>query len=385
MNASVLPRSLFPVTHAWAYCDHASVGPLPRSTRDVLANGFDAQMELGKVGLAPVEAQRDGVRAAVARAINADPGEIAFMRATSDGALLAANGLDWREGDEIIFPDDEFGANAYPWLNLRERGVRITLVPSRSQRLTPEWLERTATRRTRLVAVSYVGFSDGYRNDINGIGRWCREHDVLFAVDAMQGFGHLPLDVRACNADFVYFAAGKWLLSPQGVSVVYVRRPLIERLGTAFCSWRSVKDPMDFFAYDQPLNPDAQRFEGGTINYPAVVAFGESLKLLTSAGLENIERHVLALTDRLIAGAKAANLDVKSDTRAPARSGIVLLGLGREEVEDLTARMLAANVVVTVRRYGVRVSPHGYNNESDIDRILDVLVPAARRGNLSGR
>jgi len=374
MSAPVLDRELFPVARTWAYCDHASVGPLPRPTRDALAEFFDAQMLLGKNGVLPFEARRDAVRAQVAAAINAEAGEIAFMRSTSDGALLAATGLDWCESDEIVLADDEFGANAYPWLNLRGRGVRIVLARAPGQRVTPELLDRIATKRTRLVAVSYVGFLDGYRNDVEGIGRWCREHGVLFALDAMQGFGHLPLDVRACNADFAYFGAAKWLLGPQGVSAVYVRREHIERLRPALSSWRSVADPMSFLDYDQPLHPDAQRFEGGTGNYPGIVALGVSLGLLTGAGLANIEHHVLALTDRLIAGAKQAGIGVTSDLRPEARSAIVLLDRGGRSVEALTARFDSARVGVTVRETGVRVSPHGYNTDADIDRVLEVLA-----------
>ena len=377
MSEPVLDRELFPITRTWAYCDHAWVGPLPRPTRDALNEFFDAQMLLGKKGILPMEERREAVRVQVAAAINAQPGEIAFMRSTSDGALLAANGVDWREGDEIIIAADEFGSNAYPWLNLRRRGVKIVLVRTPAQRLTSDLHERLASKRTRLVAVSYVGFFDGYRNDIVDIGRWCRRRDVLFAVDAKQGFGHLPNAVRACNADFAYFGAAKWLLAPQGVSAVYVRRELIERLSPALSSWRSVLDPMDFLNYDQPLHPDAQRFEGGTGNYPGIIALGVSLGLLTAAGLTNIERHVLSLTDRLIEGARRAGVGVVSDTRQHARSGIVVLERGGQSVEELGARFDAANVSVTVRAHGVRVSPHGYNTEAEIDRVVEVMADAA--------
>jgi len=333
-------------------------------------------MRLGKNGILPIEARRDDVRAQVAAAINAQADEIAFMRSTSDGALLAANCLDWREGDEIILANDEFGANAYPWLNLRDRGVKIVLVRTPSERVTGDLLERLAGKRTRLVAVSYVGFFDGYRNDIVDIGRWCREHGVLYAVDAMQGFGHLPFDVRACSADFAYFGAAKWLLGPQGVSVVYVRRELIERLRPAMSSWRSVRDPMNFLDYDQPLHSGAQRFEGGTGNYPGIIALGVSLALLVRAGFANIERHVLGITSRLIEGAQRAGIGVVSDTRPHTRSGIVVLDRGGRDVGDLTQRFDSAKVGVTVREIGVRVSPHGYNNEADIDRVLEILDSA---------
>jgi len=378
VKKTALERALFPVASEWAYCDHAAVGPLPRPTRDALVEIFDAQMRLGKNGMAPIEARRDAVRAQVAAAINAQPGEIAFMRSSSDGALLVANGIEWQPGDEIILADDEFGANAYPWLNLRRRGVRINLAKAPAERVTPAFLDGVATERTRLVAVSYVGFNDGYRNDIAGVGRWCKQHDVLFAVDAMQGFGHLPLDVRACAADFAYCGAAKWLLSPHGVSFVFVRRELIEELLPSMASWRSVVDPMNFLDYEQALHPDAQRFEGGSLNYPGVAALGVSLDLLVRAGLEDIERHVLGLRARLVDGARRAGIGVISDFPAHACSGIVLLDRGAADVEELRAHADAAKVGITVREVGVRVSPHGYNDEEDVDRVLAVLEPCAQ-------
>ena len=236
-----LERNVFPVTRTWAYCNHAAVGPLPTPARDAVVAALDAQTDDGCAGILDVEARLEAVRADVARAIDAGVDDIAFMRSTSDGALLIANGLDWREGDEVVLTDNEFGANAYPWLNLRGIGVRPILLRAPEERLNVAALERVVTGRTRVVAVSYVGFNDGYRHDVAVLGAWCRDHGIIFALDGIQGFGHLPLDVKTSNVDACYFGVAKWLLSPQGLSVVYVRRELAERLRPAMCSWRSVK------------------------------------------------------------------------------------------------------------------------------------------------
>jgi selenocysteine lyase/cysteine desulfurase len=349
------------------------VGPLPTPTRDAVVAALDAQSVDGCKGIIDVESRTEAVRSSVARAIGAGVDEIAFMRSTSDGALLVANGLDWRDGDEVILTDNEFGANAYPWLNLRDVGVSTVLLRAPVQRLTVETLERVATPRTRVVAVSYVGFSDGYRHDIAALGAWCRERGIIFAVDAIQGFGHLPLDVAASCIDVCYFGVAKWLLSPQGLSVVYVRRELVERLRPALCSWRSVREPMRFLDYAQPLADGARRFDGATINYPAVVGFGESLRLITQASLEQIERHVLHLNERLVSGVRAAGHTIISDLDPRVRSGIVVLGLDGRTPEALASRASEADVQMTIRDSGVRVAPHGYNTEDDVDRILDVL------------
>ncbi len=369
-----LDRAAFPVCERWAYCNHAAVGPLPRPACDAMAAAMNAQMMDGCNGILDVEARKEDARVAVARALNAKSSEIAFMRATSDGALLGANGIDWRSGDEIILTDNEFGANAYPWLNLRDIGVRAKLVRAPKERLTVETLDRIASARTRLVAVSYVSFGDGYRHDLGALGAWCRERGVLFAVDAIQGFGHLPLDVAAANADLCYFGVAKWLLSPQALSVVFVKDKLCERLRPALASWRSVRDPMNFLDYAQEFAAGAVRFEGGTINYPALAAFRESLRLLEDAGLARIESHVLGLTDRLIAGCERAGIDVASSLKPAARSGIVLVGRRGRSVAELQRRVDDARVQVTVRESGIRISPHGYNTDDDIDRVLDAIA-----------
>jgi selenocysteine lyase/cysteine desulfurase len=363
---SPLDRALFPVCERWAYCNHAAVGPLPRPAHAAMIAAMDAQMADGCNGILDIEARKEDVRAIVAASINAHPNEIAFMRATSDGALLGANGIDWVPGDEIVLTDNEFGANAYPWLSLRDRGVRVKLVRAPAERLTVETLDRVAGSRTRLVAVSYVSFGDGYRHDLAALGAWCRERGVIFAIDAIQGFGQLPLDVRACGAGLCYFGVAKWLLSPQGLSVVFVSSDLCEYLRPTSASWRSVRDPMNFLDYAQEFAQSAARFEGGTINYPALIAFGESLRLLGT--------HVLALTDRLIRGCVRAGLDVVSSLAPETRSGIVLVDRGGRSVAELQRRVDDARVQVTVRESGVRIAPHGYNTADEIDRVLDAIA-----------
>ncbi|SRR5579872_266203 len=372
-DATPLDRAAFPITERWVYCNHASVGPLPRVTRDAVAAVLDAQMRDGCAGILDVEAHLEAVRAETAAAIGARADEIAFMRSSSDGAIVVANGLDWREGDEIILCDNEFGANAYPWLNLRDRGVTVRFIRA-PERMTAEVLERMRTPRTRLVAVSYVSFLDGYRHDLAALGAWCRRHHVLFAVDAMQGFGYLPLDVREWQIDFCYFGTAKWLLSPQGLSVVYVRDELVDRLRPALCSWRSVDHPMDFLDYAQPLVKGARRFDGATVNYPGLIGFRESLRLLCSASFQALEGHVMRLSGRLIESARRHGVTVRSDEKSGCRSGIVLLDLNGHEVEALAERAQRSHVGVTVRDSGVRVSPHGYNTLKEMDAVIGLLA-----------
>src|SRR5262249_28295876 len=139
-----------------------------------------------------------------------------------DGANVVAQGLDWRPGDEVILSDNEFGANALPWVSLRDRGVIPRFIATRERRLTPDVLAREISPRTRAVAVSWISFGDGYRHDLAGLAEVAHAHGALLCVDAMQGLGAFGLDVKRCGIDALYAGGAKWLLSPPGISFVYV-------------------------------------------------------------------------------------------------------------------------------------------------------------------
>ena len=355
------------------YLNHAAAGVLPRRTRDALVAMVDGQARAGILGILPVESHLAEFRERIATFIGASGDEIAFQRNTGDGANTIARGLSWRGGDEIVICDNEFGSNALPWLALTDSGVNVRFIASPAERMTPEVLAAAMTPRTRLVAVSWVSFADGYRHDLAALSEVVHARDAIFCVDAIQALGAFPLDVRACSIDALYAGGAKWLLALPGVSVLYVARSLQERLAVYWRGWRDVDDIWDFHNYGQPLAGSAARYEGGTLNYLGIVALDTSMAVLREAHVARIGAHILALTDRLVAGLASAGATIRTARGDGISSGIVTFEVpGRDSValgRDLGKR----GFVTTFRKTGIRVSPHGYNTVEEIDAFVDAV------------
>jgi selenocysteine lyase/cysteine desulfurase len=355
------------------YLNHAAAGLLPHRTARVLTNLVTGQEEAGLLGFLSVESNLPRYRQSVGSFIGAAPGEIAFLRNTGDGANTIARGLQWQPGDEIIVSDNEFGSNVLPYLALREHGVVLTFVRTAHERLTPEVLARMMTSHTKLVAVSWVSFADGYKHDLAGLSAVAHERGALFCVDAIQGLGAFPLDVRADGIDALYAGGAKWLLALPGVSFLYVSRELQERLAVRWRGWRDVADIWNFCDYDQEHADGAARYEGGTQNFYGIAALDASISVLAHAGTERIGAHVLALTDHLCAALASRGAVVSSPRGAGISSGIVTFTeRGRDPVE--TGRALGRlGFVTTFRPSGIRVSPHGYNTWDEIEAFVSAL------------
>jgi selenocysteine lyase/cysteine desulfurase len=370
-GAPPLARAAFALAPGLVYLNHAAVGVLPVATRDALHATIDDHAARGVLGVGPREAELPAYRERVAEFVGGRGHEIALLRATGDGATILAQGLDLGSGDEVVIGANEFGANAYPWFALRARGVTVTQL---GQRMTPGALRGALSPRTRLVAVSWVAFDDGYRHDLGALAEVAHAGGALFAVDAIQGLGAFPLDVTALGIDALYGGGPKWLLATQGIAFLWLRAALLERIAPRLPGWRSMADIWDYLAYDQPFAPDATRYEGGTPNLLGALALATSIGVLADAGIERIAAYVLALTDRLADGLRARGYDVLSDrSREDVKSGIVRFRRDATDHAVLGERLARAGIVVTARPAAIRVSPHGYNTADEIDALLAAL------------
>jgi cysteine desulfurase/selenocysteine lyase len=355
------------------YLNHAAAGVLPFATRDALVTLVDGQARAGVLGFVPVESTLDRYRERVGAFVGARGSEIAFLRNTGDGANTIARGLDWREGDEIVVCDNEFGSNALPWLALREHGVRVTFVRTALDRMTPAVLAKTMTARTRLVALSWVSFADGYRHELAPLAELAHARGALFCVDAIQGLGAFPLDVRAAGIDALYAGGAKWLLAVPGVSFLYVSEALQERLAVRWRGWRDVRDIWNFLDYEQPLAASAARYEGGTQNFLGIAALGASVDVLAGAGVARIGEHVLGADGSPRRRARVARCAHRDATRP---RHLVRHRDVRHDAIELGRRLGRQGFVTTYRATGIRVSPHGYNTEDEIDAFLAALPEA---------
>jgi len=372
-----LPRGEFTVTERLAYLNHAAVGVLPRSSLEALDELLRAHAQAGVLGTWPYDQRMPEFRERIAGFIGAKGAEIAMIPSTSIGASIVAQGIDWHEGDEVLLCDNEFPANAVPWYALRTRGVRVRLLSTLEERLTPDRLRREMTSRTRAVTVSWVSYADGYRHDLAALSDVAHAAGALLCVDAIQGLGALRLNVGDTGADTLYAGAGKWMLGLHGIGLLYVREDLIDRFALTMPGWRSMRDMWDFHAYEQPYAQEAMRFEGGTPNIVGTLSLVKSIDLFERCRPEAIERHVLQLTDHLCDRLTAAGAVVASPRGTGVSSGIVTFHMpGRDSVE-LGRALQRAGIVTTYRPTGVRAAPHGYNTVEEIDRLVDAACVVA--------
>jgi selenocysteine lyase/cysteine desulfurase len=247
-------------------------------------------------------------------------------------------------------------------------------VPVRENRILVKDVASLMDRRTRLVALSFVEFHTGFRNDLDALATLCHERDALLCVDGIQGLGALQFSVAKTPVDFVAAHSAKWMLGPIGAGFLYVRRELLQALHPAMAGWRSIVDRDDYFKYDSPLRKSGERFEPGSPNFAGLLGMEAAIELLLSVGMEEIEARILALTDYLIAGLRDRGCTIATpiDHRSE-RSGIVSFRHPDLTSAELCERLHAANVIVSMRGDLIRISPHFYNAEQDLDRLLAKL------------
>jgi cysteine desulfurase/selenocysteine lyase len=356
------------VTKRWAYFDHAAVSPWTERARRTVVEYAADLAENGDVHDSDRVRRVEGVRRLAAQLLNADPLDVAFIKNTSEGIGIVAEGLRWRAGDNVVTAEEEYPANLYPWMNLAERGVELRRVPSREGRIFLDDLRSAIDGRTRLVSLSFVEYASGFRNDLFAVGQMCREKGVLFFVDAIQGLGVLPLDVRQMPIDFLAADGHKWLLSPEGAGLFWIRRELVEQLHPVGVGWNSVIDSRNFSRVDFRLKPHAGRWESGTLYVGGILGLGASLELLLAIGINAIAERVLYLTDYLCERCRQAGLTVYSSRRPGETSGIVALIV--DDVGTVVQRCREAGIVVSQRAGRLRVSPHAYNSIEELDRLV---------------
>ncbi len=360
------------------YLNNASTGPLPARTVAAVTEFVRRRAEPHRIADAELFATLARVRSGVARLIGADAGEVACMPNTTYGLNFAARALPLGVGDVVLTFDGEFPANVYPWMALADRGVRLELLPNTAEGLPDEAaLLRAVAERddVRAVTVSWVQFTSGYRVDLAEIGAACRARGIWFVVDAIQGLGACPLDVRTTPIDVLACGAQKWLLSPWGTGFVYVRRELVPRLAPQDVGWLAVRGGDDFARltdYDYTLRDDARRFEVLTLPFHDFAGFAASLDLLHELGPAAVAAHVATRADEIVSWAAARDgVALVTPVDGARRAGVVSFRVA--DAAGASERLRAAGVAHSVREGAVRLSPHGYNSPADVGRALAVL------------
>jgi len=369
-------RERFPIVRGeQLFLDHCRVAVMSQDVVDAMqhfcqttaARGVDFEEKAGRY---------ERFRERAARLINASSDEIAFVTNTAHGINLVADRLSWDDGDNIVTANYEYPDNVYPWMYLSKRGVELRRVEPREGRIEVDALAEAIDARTKLVALSFVQFSNGYRLDLQKIGELCRERGCYFLVDAIQGLGALRLDVQHGAVDFLACGAHKWLLGPLGGGLFYCRRELLDELTVTTIGTASMKPGSPLLDYQIAFREGAERFEGGPAkNVPGIYGLDASLGLLLDAGIEEIETQVLNLTAHAIEGLLTRGYDVCSPTASMAeRSSIVTFGRNGQDSAELLRHVDERGVMLSASPAGVRVAPHFYNTIDDMERFLAALT-----------
>ena len=367
-------RRRMPVTRRWAYLDHAAVGPLTDPAREALTKWVEEAAGDGATPYREWMGQIEKLRSLAAGTIGATPEEIALIRNTTEGISLVAEGFPWQPGDNVVTLADEFPSNQYPWMNLADRGVETRRVPFDGGEVDLDRLAAACDQRTRIVTVSWVGYASGWRHNVDQLAAVAHDHGALLFLDAIQGLGVFPLDVSRTPVDFLAADGHKWMLGPEGAGIFFLRREHLDRLRPLGVGWNSVVHCHDFTRIELVVKDTAARYEGGSPNTAGWIGLGASLELLAGFGMPAIAGRVLEVTDLACRRLAQIGAKILSVRQGDCKSGIVSFEMPGRDPQALRDECLRQQVVLSCRAGRLRISPHAYNDASDVDRLIEALA-----------
>ena len=365
-------RDEFPVTKDHVYLDHAGVAPVSLRGKRAVEKFLSEATESGMFNYKQWMDRVEEVRRSCAILTGAEPEEIAFVKNTSQGISIVAEGLDWKEGDNLLICEKDFPSNIYPWLNLKRKGVEIRVVPSQNERILLEDIELLIDSRTKLLTVSSVNFSSGFKIDLEVVGRLCKGKGILFFVDAIQSLGVIPMDVNEFKIDFLAADGHKWLLSPEGTGIFYCRKELALRINPPLIGWKSIINESDYDHVDFRLKTNALRFEEGSLNVMGIYALGAAIDLLVEVGIDRIQARVIELGDLIIREAEKRDFQVRTPKSKEERGGIISI-IGNFDPIKVKDKLKEEGILVNVRGGAIRISPHFYNTEYEVLRLFNAI------------
>jgi selenocysteine lyase/cysteine desulfurase len=364
-------RDEFPELKSVAYLNNGAISLMPLRSREAMTACLAERSYTGERRMGLRDEREWATRAKIARLINASAEDICLVGNTSDGLNIAARGLPLKEGDQILILRHGFPGNAVPWLSLEARGISVKVVESCFGEDATDRLLAAVDEKTRVLALSFVEWVDGFRYNLERVGEFCRLREIFFVVDSIQGVGAMKLDVKAAAISFLSNGGPKWLMAPNGTGFIYVNKELLPRLAPGGLGYLGlVKGPMDF---DYELTPraDASRLKAGTPNDLGIAAMERSLDLILETGIGKIQERILGLVARAAEGLKAKGYAILGDFGNNYRSGII--SFEGPDIRGLYEKLAREQVIVALRKKWIRVSPHFFNDEEDIDRMLELL------------
>lgn len=365
----------FPLQDNILYFNHAAVSPWPVCSAEAIKDFTDQNLYTGSKNYLQWLEVEQQLRELLRWLINADSADdIALLKNTSEGLSVIAYGLDFKAGDNIVIPADEFPSNRIVWESLGKLGVETRQIDIHSVVNPEQALLNAMDERTKLLSVSAVQYSSGLRLNLEKLGKYCRTHDILFAVDAIQQLGALAFDQQKIQADFIVADGHKWMMGPEGLALFYCRPEVRARLNLKQYGWHMVENPTDFHQQQWHIAESAKRFECGSPNMLACHALHASLSMIKQTGIENIESAIIANTRQIRHFIRNnSRYELNSHTDEARLSGITNFKHNTLASTDLHKALTDQGIQCAVRGQGVRLAPHFYQLQWEFDRLFEIL------------
>jgi cysteine desulfurase/selenocysteine lyase len=371
-------RQEFPDFSPIIYLDCAYQGPFPRCTVARLQQAIELKCHPDRLEATEYFRLPERVRGRLAALIGADTPEIALTNSATQGIGIVAAGLGLGAGDEVVIANRNFPANLFTWLHLRRLGVRVQVMRPAGDHVQVEEVRRALAPRTRVLALDWVSYIGGARNDLAALGDLVHRQGGIFVVDGTQGVGALEMNIRELPVDVLAVAAYKWLLGPYGTGFVYLRSEVQDRLELPVVNWMTVEGSEDFDALptEEFTLPRAARIFDvpETSNFLNLYALEASLEFVARVGVRTVTEHCRCLLDRLAEELRRSGYQLSDSAKPEHRSTI--LGFRADSLGATTKlyqKLRANHVAVSLRQGTIRVSPYLYNSEADIEQLLSVV------------
>ena len=369
-----------PVAKTLAYFDHAAVAPLPSVAAQAITSWLEEATNQGDLYWPKWAKRVEIIRRNAAKLIGASAEEIALTPNTSTSINFVAEGFPWKEGENIVTFANEFPSNLYPWMNLHSRGVNTRVVPVEQGIAEINRLFEACDEQTRLISLSWVSFSSGYRftnEQLHEIVQEAHRRGIYVMLDAIQGLGIFPLDVAELEIDFLAADGHKWMLGPEGAGLIYIRQQHLDLLRPLMVGWHSVANAFDFSNIDWKPRRQASRYEGGTQNMVGTLGYGASLELLQNLGVSTtvspVADQILAYTQSARSQLKELGAEIHGSSDVEHLSGITSFTIPNVDLAQLRSECMNIGVVLSHRDGRLRISPHAYNNQEDLERLLNLI------------
>jgi len=366
----------FPASNEFVYMNAAAISLKPVQVINAMSDFMEKYEASGTINFRDSleEEVLDNARLRISELIGCESDNIALTTNTSEGINFIAYAIKFGRGNNVVTTDLEFPTVTYPWLKIaRERGVEVRFALNRNGIVSVEDLEKLVDDNTRVIALSHVEYSSGLRFNLKEIADLAHRHGAILVVDAVQSLGVIPLDVRREDVDTLASAAYKWLLGPFGAGFVYMKKEFYENVEPLFVGWRSSIEHEEYDPIKFTLPETARKFEYGGMPYTPIYGLTKAIEYILGLGVENIRDHVMNLTQKLIDELNGLGAQILTPLNREQRAGIVSARFDKMDYDKVIEELAKKRIIVSKRMNALRISPHVYNTEEDVNEVIEAL------------